>query len=295
MYHPQCDGMVERFNRTLKTRLRKHAACFGNQWDQYLSGVLWAYRNTPHDSTGEKPSFFLFGLDCRSPTEAALLPTHPLEPTDISDYREELMLSLSAARDLAAKSIHRAQRKYKTQYDRKATQHKYRIGDWVLVRFPNEESGKQCKLSRPWHGPYRVLSSNNPDVTVVNVYFPKDNQIQVHQSRVKPCPSEFPAGYYWYGKTKKGPGHPPKWVDQLLSKEELPDQHDSEESTEHNNPVDPESGSEDESEDEPPASDKSLTEDMHSIPIMSGSDASARAQSARYGLRRKILPPECYT
>ena len=143
VYHPQCDGMVERFNRTLKTMLRKHAACFENQWDQYLSGVLWAYRNTPHDSTGEKPSFLLFGLDCRSPTEAALLPTHPLEPTDISDYQEELMLSLSAARDLAAKSIRRTQRKYKTQYDRKATQHKYRIGDWDLVRFPNEESGKQ--------------------------------------------------------------------------------------------------------------------------------------------------------
>ena len=56
-YHPQCDGMVERFNRTLTTILRKHAARFGAQWDRYLPGVLWAYRNTPHDSTGEKPSF----------------------------------------------------------------------------------------------------------------------------------------------------------------------------------------------------------------------------------------------
>ena len=39
-YHPQCNGMVERFNRTLKSLLRKHAARFGPQWDQYLSGVL---------------------------------------------------------------------------------------------------------------------------------------------------------------------------------------------------------------------------------------------------------------
>ena len=44
-YHPECDGMVERFNRTLKTMLRKHAARFGNQWDRFLPGVLWAYRN----------------------------------------------------------------------------------------------------------------------------------------------------------------------------------------------------------------------------------------------------------
>jgi hypothetical protein len=62
-YHPQCDGAVERFNRTLKQALRKHAARFGGQWDRYLPGVLWAYRNTPHTSTGEKPSFLLFGVD----------------------------------------------------------------------------------------------------------------------------------------------------------------------------------------------------------------------------------------
>ena len=46
-YHPQCDGMVEHFNRTLKSMLHKHAASFGVQWDKFLYGVLWAYRNTP--------------------------------------------------------------------------------------------------------------------------------------------------------------------------------------------------------------------------------------------------------
>lgn len=60
-YHPECDDMLERFNRTLKTMLRKRAAQFGNQWDRYLPGLLWTYRNTRHDTTGEKPSFLLFG------------------------------------------------------------------------------------------------------------------------------------------------------------------------------------------------------------------------------------------
>lgn len=73
-YHPQCDSLTERFNCTLKTMLRKHAATYGVQWDQHLAGLLWAYRNTPHEATGEKLSFLLFGLDCRTPTEAALLP-----------------------------------------------------------------------------------------------------------------------------------------------------------------------------------------------------------------------------
>ena len=77
-YHPQCNGIVERLNRTLKSMLRKTCAKFGQQWDCFLSGVLWAYRNTPHESTKEKPSFLLFGIDLKSPTEAALLPHKPV-------------------------------------------------------------------------------------------------------------------------------------------------------------------------------------------------------------------------
>ena len=95
--------MVERFKRTLKSMLRKHAANFGSKWDRYLPGVLWAYRCVPHDSTKEKP--FLLGIDCRTPTVAALLQPQKLEPTEVADYREELILSLSTARKLAAESI----------------------------------------------------------------------------------------------------------------------------------------------------------------------------------------------
>ena len=113
--------MVERLNRTLKTALKKHAAQFGVQWDKYLPGVLWAYRNTPDESIGEKPSFLLFGMDCRTPTEAALLPQTQLMPTEVEDYREEVILSLSSAQELAAKAIQKAQKRYKTQYDRKST------------------------------------------------------------------------------------------------------------------------------------------------------------------------------
>ena len=124
-YHPQCNGLTERFNRTLKTMLRKHAAKFGNQWDRNLHGVLQAYRNEPHETTGEKPSFLLYGMDCRSPTDAALLPTEEIEPVDVTDYREELVLNLSHARNIAAESIKRAQSKYKRNYDRTIREAKY--------------------------------------------------------------------------------------------------------------------------------------------------------------------------
>ena len=58
VYHPQCNGLTERFNQALKK----------------AGSHIWAtvgqisYRNTPHDAhdeTGEKPSFLLFGMDCQ--------------------------------------------------------------------------------------------------------------------------------------------------------------------------------------------------------------------------------------
>ena len=92
-------------------------------------------------------------------------------------------MSLSTARDLAAECIAKAQKKYKDIYDRKATVSHVRVGDWVLVRFPQEEVGKLRKLSHPWHGPYRVVSRDDPDVTVAPVYPPQDKTIRVHLSR----------------------------------------------------------------------------------------------------------------
>jgi len=106
--------------------------------------------------------------------------------------------------------------RYKKQYDKKSKPVDYQLGDWVLVRFPHEETGKHRKLSRPWHGPYRITQRNDPDVTAVKVFFPDEGSIQVHQTRVCPCP-DLPAGFYWYGGNRKSPGGVPRWLQQLLS------------------------------------------------------------------------------
>ena len=193
-YHPECNGTVERLIELSKQ-------CFTKKLHvSVVSGT-----NTYLESCG------------RSPTEAALLPLDNNRSTTVSDYREELMCTLSTARQAAVESIRRAQKCYKVQYDRKVTVREYRVGDWILIRFPSEESGHNRKLSRPWHGPYRILYCNETNVTAVKVYFPEEKQIQVHQNRVKPCPDCFPAGYYWYGSKRVGPGRPPEWVDHVLT------------------------------------------------------------------------------
>ena len=73
------------------------------------------------------------------------------------------------------------------------------------------------KLSRLWYGPYRITKINGPNLSALKVYHPQKDGITVHLSKVKHYPINFPAGFYWYGGKSKGPGRPPKWVEQLLA------------------------------------------------------------------------------
>ena len=70
---------------------------------------------------------------------------------------------------MAAKANREAQHKYKHQYDKVATNPRYKVKDWVFVYFPSEETGKLRKLSQSWHGPFRVISRDDPDMTIVKV------------------------------------------------------------------------------------------------------------------------------
>ena len=61
-YHPQTNGLVERYNATLQHSLIKLVNESQTDWDAHLDGVLFAYRTSVHKSTGfSYPVEIMFG------------------------------------------------------------------------------------------------------------------------------------------------------------------------------------------------------------------------------------------
>jgi len=66
-YHPQCDGLVECYNRTLLDMLATWNHPFA--WEDQLSKVCMAYNTSVHASTGYTPFFLMFGRQARMPID----------------------------------------------------------------------------------------------------------------------------------------------------------------------------------------------------------------------------------
>ena len=72
-YHPEADGMVERFNATLISHLAKVISYDQKNWDELLPPVVFAYRTSPHSVTGVSPFKAMTGFEARSVLDAALI------------------------------------------------------------------------------------------------------------------------------------------------------------------------------------------------------------------------------
>ena len=68
-YHPQGDGLVERFNSTLTDMLSNMVDRSGKNWDNCLPYELFAYHMSVQESTQESPFHLLYGRDPYLPTE----------------------------------------------------------------------------------------------------------------------------------------------------------------------------------------------------------------------------------
>ena len=62
-----CNGLVENFNDTLKTMLRRLCTEKPRQWNRYIDALLFAYREAPHESTEFSPFELIYGRTVRGP------------------------------------------------------------------------------------------------------------------------------------------------------------------------------------------------------------------------------------
>lgn len=153
-YHPQTDGLVERFNQTLKNMLRKFVSHTGSDWDQWLPYLLFAYREVPQASTGFSPFELLYGRQVRGPLD--LLREHWENPIadqeNVVAYVVKMRERLEQMTALAQEHMRTAQANQKTWYDRKARDRIFHPGQQVMLLLPTSD----CKLLAKWQGPYQV-------------------------------------------------------------------------------------------------------------------------------------------
>ena len=92
--HPQTDGLVERLNRTLKQMMSKLVPKGGHNWDTLLGPVLFAYRRTPHTSSGESPFYLVYGRDACVPSSLSFSAPTVRYPTLETEYGQVLFKEL---------------------------------------------------------------------------------------------------------------------------------------------------------------------------------------------------------
>jgi transposase InsO family protein len=155
-YHPMCNGLVEKFNGTLKQMLRRLCSEQPKQWHRFISALLFAYREVPQESTGFSPFELLYGRTVRGPMQILkrMWTSENENPETLNTYqyvfelRERLEDTLQVAKD----NLEKAQNKYKHYYDKRSRPRSFVVDDQVLVLLPTDHN----KLLMQWKGPFKV-------------------------------------------------------------------------------------------------------------------------------------------
>jgi len=196
--HPQTNGLVERFNRTLKQMLRKVVNNKGRNWDKLLGGVLFAYRSTPHQSTGETPFYLLYGRKPNLPTALDLTLPMPRFPVVESDYARALEKELKEARAVAKKNVEVAQRRQKMYYDREAKDNGLEIGDFVMLKVQ-----PKYKLDRRYKGPFVIKSLTNTNAVIYIKGDKNPEELNVSRQCLSKCVEAMSNAKPWIGQSGK--------------------------------------------------------------------------------------------
>ena len=190
-YHPQSDGMIERFNRTLKNMISKYVDREGLFWDDNVKACGMAYNSSVHSTTGYTPYFLVHGFEPRMPLDAAFQP--PQSPVPVRSYLEDRLRAIRAAYERVVGNSERAVRSAAQKHDEKVCAHNYQMGDRVWARDFRSAVGGKPKLGLPYKGPWTIAGKVGEAAYKV---LGEDGKIRVlHHNHLKPFIGESePAG-----------------------------------------------------------------------------------------------------
>ena len=168
-YHPQSDGISERFNRTLMDMIGTLQPSEKSDWKKHISTLTHAYNCTRHESTGYSPYYLMFLRQPRLPVDI-LLNINP-EKNNTQAYPpfvESLKKRLSRAYEIASSKIKDAQQRQKKHYDLKIRGAHLEPGDRVLIR--NVAFKGPHKLEDRWQEKiYLVTEQPDSNIPVYHV------------------------------------------------------------------------------------------------------------------------------
>jgi hypothetical protein len=152
-YAPATNGLVERFNKTLKSMILKFAEGNPEQWGDRLDAFWFAYRTVPQASSGLSPFHLMFGRESRTPISllADTLDDPSVNIDKITEVefvcklQEQLMREL----DEAGEALENAQYRQRELYNKRAVKREFQVGDRVLYLWPRCQS----KFGLRWLGP----------------------------------------------------------------------------------------------------------------------------------------------
>ncbi|KAI2646137.1 Retrovirus-related Pol polyprotein from transposon 17.6 [Labeo rohita] len=160
VYHPQTDGLVERFNQTLKQMLRRVTAEDKRDWDLLLPYVLFGIREVPQASTGFTPFELLFGRQPHGLLDVAreAWEQQPAPHRTFIEHVHQMRERIDRVMPLVRKHLSKAQQAQQRHYNRAAQPREFQPGDRVMVLVPSSA----CKFLAAWQGPYTVVEKIGP-------------------------------------------------------------------------------------------------------------------------------------
>ncbi|KAI0230312.1 hypothetical protein LSAT2_019320, partial [Lamellibrachia satsuma] len=150
--HPQSNGKIERFNRTIKEMIQKAVNNEPGRWESVLNDALLAYRTSVSTTTGDTPHFLMTGRRLRMPVEKTLRVSNEQA---FGNRLDDLATALKIARAMTEDN-----RKYiRERLARKANEQQISPGDSVVIRAEGRVS-----LTSRWDPEWVVARVRGPVV-----------------------------------------------------------------------------------------------------------------------------------